>query len=451
MFRLPVDARMPPAELARHQAEELMEFAGNEAFEHVVALEGKYLPGVEGAEAPLLAFREAARYLVAAKNASTTHNAVEHLARAEAVLMTAASQLLSNRQSPLAAELPKALEIWKQLTRARLKAGRERLAHELPNPFRAGQPLRPDQGRSVFRGREEIVRQIDSILADGNQGGSIALLGPRRCGKTSLLQMLPALLPDCLCIFFDLQDNPVDSTQSFFEAICRQAREQARRDRRIDLPGLANGATFSSAMEWFQELDAIPGNFRILLCVDEFERLEDLFPGNRQDLLRLMGLFRATIQHRRKLRFLVSGVAPFDELGQIWNDHFINVRQIWVGHLEREAAIDLLMRPLADFPVGVVPEEVANLVYERTGGQPYLLQLYGTLLIAHLNAQSRRRAIPEDIATVEEDVTSQGAYYFRHSYEAVPVEAREALERLACGKSPTMTRPTRQWLARRGW
>jgi len=202
--------------------------------------------------------------------------------------------------------------------------------------------------------------------------------------------------------------------------------------------------------QWLQELDNLPGNFRILLCLDEFERLEDLFPGNRQDLLRLMGLFRATIQHRRRLRLLVSGVAPFDELGQIWNDHFINVREIRVGHLDRDTAIDLLIHPLSEFPADAVPETVAARVFERTGGQPYLLQLYGSLLIARLNERERKFAVMEDVAHIEEEAMSQGAYYFRHTYESAPADARRVLEELAAGRRPDMLPPVRRWLLRRG-
>jgi serine/threonine protein kinase len=443
-----LDPNMVPDELARRQVAELIEFARQETFERVVALEGNWLPGIEGAEPPLLAFREGARYLLAAKNASSAHIAVEHLTRAE-ILMSSASAQLAQDRSPIARQLPEAFRIWTRLVRAKLEEARARLACELPNPFRAGQPLRPDQGRNVFRGRAEIVRRLESILTDGHSG-SIALLGPRRCGKTSLLQMLPVLLPDCLCVFFDLQDNPVDSPQAFFEALYRQSSEQARRDRRIRLPALKNGGTFASAMEWFQALDKIEGDFRILLCLDEFERLEELFPGNRQDLLQLMGLFRATIQHRKKLRLLVSGVAPFDELGQIWNDHFINLRQVRVGHLDRSTALELLMQPESDFPSDAVPENVASHVFERTGGQPYLLQLYGSLLISHLNAKGNRHAVMEDIPPIEEDVKSQGAYYFRHAYEAAPAQARLALEELAVGQKPEIAQPTWQWLARRG-
>jgi tRNA A-37 threonylcarbamoyl transferase component Bud32 len=449
ILRRLVDARLGPLELARRQANELVQIATNETFELAVVLQGKWLPGVEGADPTLLAFREAARYLVAARSASSPHNAIEHLTRAESVLIAAGNQLLQGN-TPDAVAMPPALEAWKLYTRDKLAEGRALVERQLPNPYRAGQPLRPDQGQVLFRGRDQIVRQIETILVDANQSGSIALLGPRRCGKTSLLQMLPALLPDCVCVFFDLQDNPVDSTQAFFQALERQAREQSRRDRRVELPPLSHGGSFGSATHWLQELDSLPGDHRILFCLDEFERLEDLFPGNRQDLLRLMGLFRATIQHRRRLKLLVSGVAPFDELGQIWNDHFINVREIRVGHLDSVNAIDLLRHPLPGFPEDAVPEPVAARVFERTGGQPYLLQLYGSLLITLLNEQQRRCAELADVAKIEEEAMSQGAYYFRHTYESAPAEPRRALEELAAGRRAEMSPPVQRWLSRRG-
>jgi hypothetical protein len=449
ILRRPVDSRLDPLELARRQAEELIQIAVDGSFEQAVVLQGKWLPGVEGADATLLAFREAARYLAAARNAASPHNALEHLARAESVLIAAGNQLLQGATAQAAA-MPAALEKWKLYTREKLAEGRALVERQLPNPYRAGQPLRPDQGQVLFRGRDQIVRQIESILVDANQSGSIALLGPRRCGKTSLLQMLPALLPDCVCVFFDLQDNPVDSTQAFFQALERQAREQSRRDRRVELPALSDAGSFGSATEWLQELDRLPGDYRILFCLDEFERMEDLFPGNRQDLLRLMGLFRATIQHRRRLRLLVSGVAPFDELGQIWNDHFINVRELRVGHLDRATATELLRQPLPDFPEGAVPDAVAERVFERTGGQPYLLQLYGSLLIGHLNEQQRRTAELADVAQIEEEAMSQGAYYFRHTYESAPAEPRRALEELAAGRRAAMSPGAQRWLMRRG-
>src|SRR5262249_4959089 len=155
----------------------LIQLGRSEAFDQVVLLQGKWLPGVEGADGTLLAFREAARYLSAARGASSPLNAMEHLTRAEAALVAAGNQLLRG-QRPMAVAMPRALEVWKSYTRGKLAEARQLVERQLPNPYRAGQPLRPDQGQVLFRGREPIVRQIESILADANQSGSIALLGP---------------------------------------------------------------------------------------------------------------------------------------------------------------------------------------------------------------------------------------------------------------------------------
>ena len=73
---------------------------------------------------------------MAARGASSLHNAVEHLTRAEALLVTVGNQLLGEG-GPLAEELPSALDVWKQYTRGKLAQARELMARQLPNPFRA--------------------------------------------------------------------------------------------------------------------------------------------------------------------------------------------------------------------------------------------------------------------------------------------------------------------------
>jgi hypothetical protein len=53
-------------------------------------------------------------------------------------------------------------------------------------------------------------------------------------------------------------------------------------------------AALKPPLDGFDHLDAIGDVSRILISIDEFERLESLFPGDRRELMRLMGLFRAT-------------------------------------------------------------------------------------------------------------------------------------------------------------
>ncbi len=302
---------------------------------------------------------------------------------------------------------------------------------------------------ALFRGREKLIQQIETLLADPDRSVSISLIGPRRCGKTSLLRMLPVKLPDAICVFFDLQDNPVDSAQAFFQALERQTLEQASRDRQMTLPKLANGPIFETGSQWFRAVDEVAGTHRILICIDEFERLEELFPGDRRDLLKLMGLFRAIIQHRRRLRLLAAGAAPFDELDSLWNDHFINLREIPIGHLDRENSLNLLTRPIAGFPAQAIPTAIAKRIYDRTRGQPYLTQLYGNLLVTRLNDQKRRTALVEDVSAIEEDVLTQAAYYLRNIYQSAPAKVRHALLALSKGEQNELQASTRRWLRRR--
>ncbi len=230
----------------------------------MVDLQGTWLPGVEGAPPLLLAGREVARYLAEATAATFPSHRLQHLEQATKGLDALANQRLQER-SPLADASPAVLAAWRAVLDDLRATATAAAAHQLPNPFRAGNPLTPEEGREVFRGREAFVRQIEALLADPQQRCSLALLGPRRCGKTSLLRMLPGLLPDTVCVFFDLQDNPVDSPAVFWRALAQHAREQVHRDRRLILPALPEGAPFEAASQWLQHLADLPGGQRILL------------------------------------------------------------------------------------------------------------------------------------------------------------------------------------------
>lgn len=430
------------------RAREISRLAEVKDFLAIQELQGVWLPGLQGADSLLLGFSDAARYLVAAQASFGAHHRLNHLKNFTTKINALESQLRTdhNRLTQLFEEPLRALrEVGNQL---RVEA-ETAAAGLLPNPFRPGDALTSENGRELFRGRETAIRDIENALSDPTRSLSLQLLAPRRSGKTSLLKMLPDMLPDAVFVLFDLQANPANSLASFWKNLADKALIQAKMQRRIDLPPFPEGPPMEAANAWLEKLDNLPNSRRVLIAIDEFERLESLFPFSRQELLQLMGLLRATIQHRRNVRILVSGAAPFDELDRIWDDHFINTRQIKLPFLDQPTSVDLLMQPSADFPAETIPHHVALEVFEQTGGQPFLLQIFGYLLVEQLNADKRQIASRADIDAIQTPAIEWAEPYFRDMHKDAPPETREALTHLARGEAVNLTARTKRWLAQR--
>ena len=429
------------------RAKELMRLSDANDFQALAELRGLWLPGVQGADGVLLGFSEAGRYLMAAQAAFNPHHQLKHLEGFAVQLNAIENQLRASRNA-LTQPFEEPLEALRHAGRTMLLAAEEKAAGLIPNPFRAGNPLSGEDGPELFRGRETAVRDIEEIFSDATRAASLQLLAPRRAGKTSLLKMLPRLLPDTVCVFFDLQAHPVASVGAFWNKLAEQALIQAKLGRRADLPKLPDGPPMEAAAEWLAKLDQLPNGRRVLIAIDEFERLQDLFPGSRLEFLQLMGLFRATIQHRRGVRLLVSGAAPFDELDGVWDDHFISARQIKLPFLDLPTTAGLLTQPAPGFPPDAIPEEVAHEVYRRTGGQPYLVQVFGSLLVSLLNDEKRKTATVADVQAVEGRAIEWAESYFRDTYKSAPTVAHDALAGLA-REAVDLTPAARRWLTQR--
>lgn len=444
----PGQRRVGERALAELQARELRSLGKKRQFQAALGLRGRWLPGSD-TDSPLLrTLSEAARFLTAAQGSTSPYLARQHLESARQQLATI-DNLLQTSREPLARFLPETIRTWRGML-ADLQAENQRAAAELlPNPFITGNPLSGEQpaGKDLFRGREATIHQVEGLLAGDR--ASLALIGPRRCGKSSLINMFKVWLPDTQVVLFDLQDNPASTPEGFYHALAEQARRQAGQDRRLRLPPFPEGPPIEGLRDWLDALEQFPGVARFLICIDEFERLPGLFPSEGPALLQFMGLLRATIQHRRRVRLLVAGAAPFDELDALWSDHFINLREIRVGYLDEAACLGLLSRPVPEFPPDAIPEPVARALVARTGGQPYLVQLYGSLLVDELNEVKRKTAAPDDLEPVEERVLDQAGYYFHNLWNDLPPTARALLPALADGRSIQPDPATQRWLRRR--
>ncbi|HHC74824.1 MAG TPA: ATP-binding protein, partial [Thiothrix sp.] len=374
----------------------------------------------------------------------------QHLQQAKKQLDGLQNRLLKEN-SDWARFAPALLKDWQTWLAAEIENNENIATREIPNPFYFSKPLNPNMGSEVFRGREATVQHIERLLCDSQQSLSIVLLAPRRSGKSSLLKMLPQLLPQAVFIFYDLQDNPAEHIEGFFYSLITQVKTQTYVERSITLPDRPNETTLSQSDAWFKQVDEQLTQ-PLLICIDEFERLPTLLPNENNDLLRLMAWFRATIQHRQNVRLLISGAAAFDELDRIWDDHFINLQTLKLPHLSADVCLDLLRQPTAHFPTEVMPPAVAEYIIERTQGQPYLTQALAGTGIEYINYHGLKQLELSLMDVIEQQVLERCSGYFRDVYYSAPKAAQPLFYRLSHGETldlATENKAAVRWLKQR--
>jgi hypothetical protein len=319
------------------------------------------------------------------------------------------------------------LQALRQSLEARAKA-----TEEIPQVYLPASALEPDLAGGLFRGREDIFRQIEDVVL-AKQPQTLLLYGGRRAGKTSTLNYLPRrITPDVVPLKVDLQG--VVTAQTLAGLAVQLATHAARAGQQLgvmlNMPNPADFQTdpFPALERWMDSVERTVGQKRILLCLDEYERLGEFVEAfnNRAPL----NFLRYVIQNRRRWIILLSGSHLLDELPGYWSDYLINTRPIRVSYLEREAARSLIVSPVDGFPDIYTPETV-DAILEMTRCQPYLVQLACYEIVERLNHARRKRASPDDLQAVVPVMFERGSEYFRELWESLADEERSILRRLA--------------------
>jgi AAA+ ATPase superfamily predicted ATPase len=319
------------------------------------------------------------------------------------------------------------LQALRQSLEARAKA-----TEEIPQVYLPASALEPDLAGGLFRGREDIFRQIEDVVL-AKQPQTLLLYGRRRVGKTSTLNYLPRrITPDVVPLKVDLQG--VVTAQTLAGLAVQLATHAARAGQQLgvmlNMPNPADFQTdpFPALERWMDSVERTVGQKRILLCLDEYERLGEFVEAfnNRAPL----NFLRYVIQNRRRWIILLSGSHLLDELPGYWSDYLINTRPIRVSYLEREAARSLIVSPVDGFPDIYTPETV-DAILEMTRCQPYLVQLACYEIVERLNHARRKRASPDDLQAVVPVMFERGSEYFREIWESLADEERSILQRLA--------------------
>lgn len=233
---------------------------------------------------------------------------------------------------------------------------------EAVNPYDCSNP------GNLFMGyentRQRIVRGIKN-------GSSYAVLGGRRCGKTSLLLQLESDLQQAStqthCLLpriWDMQAVTPRSTSDFFSSLLE-----------LTVQGLeAPHAKAADYQEFLKSLDQAKSkleqrhgpNWIVVLLIDEFELMSRLPDTecleNFRNLLTISG-------YKRNFRAILAAVYSPAELPSRGSP-LDNLNPEYCGALDREHASRLIA---TGFPQGLQPHLETRLL-EQTGRHPYLMQ-----------------------------------------------------------------------------
>src|SRR5579885_296986 len=319
---------------------------------------------------------------------------------------------------------------------------------EIPNPFVLGSPVRETE-HNVFTGRQDIVRQIEASVLGAAQAPTLLLHGPRRMGKTSILNQLPRLLgPDFAPAVVDCQNPAVTESRTTLLRYLSRACGEGLRRRHVRVEPLTAAKLerepFAVFDEWLDAVErAMPEGMRALLCLDEYERLQATLDAGWGGAF--LDALRHTLQHRPRVVLMFTGAHTFQELGPEWTDRFISARRVRVSFLGREDVELLLTRPIPEFDMKYAPGAL-DAVVAATRCQPFLTQAVAFELVQHLNERQRKEATPADVEEAVARALVSGGEYFANVWSDAGAEGQAILRALAAGETPPDSPASRAWL-----
>lgn len=263
----------------------------------------------------------------------------------------------------------------------------------------------------VFYGREEEEATLLSTLATN----SVAILGGRRIGKTSLMRhSFSRLQAANLRPYFG--DCQVVRTWADFG-------EMARRNWDVDVP-----QTFKP-QHLIDLVDQLRGNdgAAVVILLDEIDQLLDWDKAHTEDEVP-EAFFRAcrSISQQGQAQFVFSGERTIAQ--RMWDatsPHWNFCRPLMLRQLTRVAADNLMLQPLGALGVRIDRrDDFVAACWTSTDGHPELLQFVGDRLVAVVNGRPRVDVFtsPADIAAVVGHFEYAEQYLETYWGQASPLE-----------------------------
>jgi hypothetical protein len=189
----------------------------------------------------------------------------------------------------------------------------------------------------------------------------------------------------------DCQNAAVTGSAATLLHYLSRALSDGLRRRRVVVEPLAAATLerelFAAFDEWLDGVErAMPAKMRALLCLDEYERLQETLDAGWG--ARVLDTLRHTLQHRPRVVLMFTGAHTFAELGAAWTDRFISARRVRVGFLKPDEVIPLLTQPIPEFDM-TYSDGALEAIIAATNCQPFLTQRDNYPRITRMDANCR--------------------------------------------------------------
>jgi hypothetical protein len=277
----------------------------------------------------------------------------------------------------------------------------------------------------MFFGRKDSLEHLCYSIMDGQ---SVAVIGSRRIGKSSLLtclclpeiqQRVKCLLDRHLLVLLDLEEHLQKTPDDFFALICEQLLHQSQGILQFSAPQGSEGDRFSQLLSQIKAQGYHP-----VLLLDEFDSIlrNVLFNPDFFSFMRAQA-------NAGKVSYITASLASLDQIchSDIVGSPFFNIfSHHYLGPLTREAAIELIAGPakVAGYPF---TEAEVQFVLNVAGCHPFFLQRTCYFLFQY-KSQFAHRIDQKHITKL---VYTELQPHFIYAWEHLPAEQHEQMKKEA--------------------
>jgi outer membrane protein assembly factor BamB len=303
----------------------------------------------------------------------------------------------------------------------------------ISNPYSTGTPT-----PNMFYGRAQDIAYLQDNLTRPEAKSVIVLYGQRRSGKTTLLRHLveSSILGEHIPVIIDMQAEEYKITISQFLLhvalhIYRAAQKRGIQLPRPDKSEFTSDPTFALNL-FLDDVEALLGERKIILLIDEFEVLEMQVKKNQIEE-EIFSYLRSLIQNRQNINFVFSGTHQIRQLTTGYWSVFFNIAHHYpLSHLDSRDAEALITRPVADY-LEYEPHAVQK-IRRLTGDQPYLIHLVCRSLVDLCNKKEKSYVTIHDVNIVQENVMQTGQFHFDWIWDQISSEEQFVLSAIAEGR-----------------